>query len=527
LAAFRVLVEQHDCVAPGIIEDALRRETDPGMKVWELRLIGMSLKAGASDTIDQYLDDPDAGVRAAAADAMGIMYGFEGHPELTSKPTMTGVVVPTTASDPPIGLYDGYPDPRYASRWNRPVVGTPMSRMPERVRRKLRDMITNGVNPAERRAAAQAAAGYAPPGYRLRLAEWGVWLERAGAGDGRLQGVLSDIPGFVHATGDSVASLRALAAQRESKRRRATPAFMIVTKPVIHLTANVPLSLKLNVSFQLGRPWFAYPIPDCYSGPVRPLIPEPKELDPGTLGQLGPQMRWGYDWLINPAALKTPGGVAAGVDGVAWENLIVTPVKEGWMRPAEVGGDAKFDWWRRLREVECSWVNNGDESERFLYYDGPTMLRCPVTFAWEKGRVVVRGATLAAGEKTFLEGQKITTELMRHGLLITVQDGEATARSVSIPLTEKEAGGKWPVSLEARRVPGKADEVFLRAIVGRGLSDSEARGMAASWRKAFFKTEGVRLLMFLSAEDYGVFCPLEVTPAPTEMARVGVIWVEL
>ena len=238
-------------------------------------------------------------------------------------------------------------------------------------------------------------------------------------------------------------------------------------------------------------------------------------------------MRWGYDWLLNPATLKTPGAVAAGVDGVAWENLIVTPVKEGWMKPEEVGGDAKFDWWRRLREVECSWVNNRDESERFLYYDGPTTMRCPVTSALEEGRVVVRGAELAAGEKTFLQGQKITVGLMRDGFLITVHEGEATARLVSIPLTEKEAGGKWPVSLEARNVPGKADEVFLKAIVGRGLSDSEARGMVASWRKAFFETEGARLLMFLTAEDYQVFCPLEVLPAPTEMARVGVIWVEL
>ena len=73
-------------------------------------------------------------------------------------------------------------------------------------------MMTQG---ASGRASGSGAdgGGYAPPGYRLRVAEWGVWLEGTGAEDGRLRGVLSDIPGFVHATGDSVASLQAAAAQ--------------------------------------------------------------------------------------------------------------------------------------------------------------------------------------------------------------------------------------------------------------------------------------------------------------------------
>ena len=98
------------------------------------------------------------------------------------------------------------------------------------------------------------------------------------------------------------------------------------------------------------------------------------------------------------------------------------------MKPAEVGGDAKFDWWRRLRAVECSWVNNGDESERFLYYDGPTMLRCPVGFGWEDGRVVVRGAKLAAGEHTFLEGQKMAAGPWRKGLVVRCMMGRLRYR---------------------------------------------------------------------------------------------------
>ena len=96
---------------------------------------------------------------------------------------------------------------------------------------------------------------------------------------------------------------------------------------------------------------------------------------------------------------------------------------------------------------------------------------------------------------------------------------------MTIPVTEQ-AGGKWPAVLKGERVAGTADDVFLKRVVEGGLSVSEAKGMVASWRKALFEAEGVRLLMFLSAEDYAAFCPLEIRPAATEMARVGVIWVE-
>ena len=51
--------------------------------------------------------------------------------------------------------------------------------------------------------------------------------------------------------------------------------------------------------------------------------------------------------------------------------------------------------------------------------------------------------------------------------------------------------------------------------------------MVDCWREAFFEREGVRLLMFLSAQDYERFCPMKVRPAATEVAWVGVIWVEL
>ena len=72
-----------------------------------------------------------------------------------------------------------------------------------------------GDDSGERLAAARAAAGYGPPGYRLRLAEWGVWCAGAGPEEEQLQGVLEEIPAFVHATGDDLCSFRG----RPTRRR--------------------------------------------------------------------------------------------------------------------------------------------------------------------------------------------------------------------------------------------------------------------------------------------------------------------
>ena len=97
--------------------------------------MGVCLEAGPYDGVEKCLDDPDAEVRAAAADAMGLMYGMEGHPEATGERSMTGMVVPTTVSDPPIGLYGSHLSSRYSSLSNQLVLSTPISRMPERFRR--------------------------------------------------------------------------------------------------------------------------------------------------------------------------------------------------------------------------------------------------------------------------------------------------------------------------------------------------------------------------------------------------------
>jgi hypothetical protein len=60
------------------------------------------------------------------------------------------------------------------------------------------------------------------------------------------------------------------------------------------------------------------------------------------------------------------------------------------MRPAAVPADPKFAWWTRLRDVESSWVSSRGESDRFLYYDGPTVRPAPLHVKLEGRRLAWR-----------------------------------------------------------------------------------------------------------------------------------------
>jgi hypothetical protein len=511
LTAFRVLIERDAIFAPTVLDDALSRETDPIMKAWELRLIGFHRGTKQSEQIGKFLDDPNPSVRAAAADALGMMYGGTGNGQLLQDPYMGSY--PTTISDPPMALIETRPYTHFVRD-----VGALVATMPDVLRSRLQRMMIEGRTIEERQSAARAIVGYAPPDYRLRLAEWGVWL--AGADDGRLQSVLSDIPPFVHTTGDSAQSVQALA-QAAAAKRRGLPIPIVTTKPVIHLTASVPISLDLKVSIRSGRPWYVYPRPDefMFDHAVQSNTP----LDPAGLKELAPEFHSGYDWLVPSFPTDGTSSPARSPTGLRWQNLIVTPTRQPWMQPASVNDDAKYAWWTRLRNVDCSWISNREESERFLYYDGPTMLRCPVQFAWENDGLVVRQVERNAATQFFGAGAPQT----RVALLLHVENGKVEAEQLQIPITNGPFNYKWPVTPEGQKVDGPPDAAFFKLVTRGGLTTSEATGMLECWRKPFFQNDGVRLLMFLSAKDYETVCSVTVKPAPTESARVGIIWAEL
>jgi hypothetical protein len=286
-----------------------------------------------------------------------------------------------------------------------------------------------------------------------------------------------------------------------------------------------------------GRPWYVYPMPDDFAllfrarGPgsynlpaTRPVV---ERLDPTALQPIDAQMREGYPWLT-PSHLgerRTP-GYELDSAGFRWQSLIVSPTKLPWMREAAVNDDPQFAWWKQLRDVQASWLSNRGETERFLYYDGPTMITSPVTFALRDGRLFATAAPRPAySEPQGFNSRPTWTvgfNAMRDALLIHVKDGSATAQRLDVPVN-----AVADTELTGRPLPSGPERALTTMLKERGLTSSEAAGMIQAWRQTFFETKGTRLLIMMSQSDYEVMCPLNITPVPTEIKRVGLIWVEL
>ena len=69
IAGLRILVESDPGMGLDVLREAVRGERDCEVKAAELRLVGLYRDATTAEMVFRGLDDADARVRAAAADA--------------------------------------------------------------------------------------------------------------------------------------------------------------------------------------------------------------------------------------------------------------------------------------------------------------------------------------------------------------------------------------------------------------------------------------------------------------------------
>ena len=117
----------------------------------------------------------------------------------------------------------------------------------------------------------------------------------------------------------------------------------------------------------------------------------------------------------------------------------------------------------------------------------------------------------------------------RRGLFVEVNGGILSAEVVAVPASgvQAESPISYPLGTNPKLI-GPAVEAHLRKqLLEAGLKEPEADAMIATWRKQFFQTDGRRFILQMSAVDSDSLCPLSVSPPPTELVRVGLIWTEL
>ena len=537
---------------PGLMRMAAL-ETDAALLAWELRIIGLCRRPESASMLIGRLRDPRPQVRAAAADAVGILrhpgysvrvplesWNFHGIDEeiaLNSVPPVNvSRIVSTEPAKSPFGGFESHD-----------LFDDPSINVDPSVRPILQGMMIDGATVEEREAAARTLVDWPPDVFHFRVAEWGVWINNSGH-MALAQSVLDEIPPFVHRTGNPISSFGLY--------------FLypyLVSKPIVHLTSDLPIAADLEVRIRSGRPWFGFPMPDDFGignerdhrndpclglvlGPAKLLsIPAPAgsdDFDNPAIAAL-PDCREGYPWLVPHHRLYWSRDAGEGEPpmiynlGLRWQSLIVCPEKRGWMAAPVVADDPRFRWWARLREVPSSWVVSRGEAERFLYYDGPTRLTVPIEAVMAVSGDLLRFATTPVdmGVPYPPEDPKVHFEPLiaksaanlpaREGLYIDVRSGIIRGQHMTV-----DERVRVPLNSDLPLHGGAVIQRLRSMLTSYGLTAPEAEGLIATWTPQFFQTEGRRFLLRMSAADYDWQCPMQVRPTPTEVVRLGLVLTE-
>ena len=408
--------------------------------------------------------------------------------------------------------------------------------------REFTSVMMNSIHRDQRESAARLLADFPYDSYQLRYAEWGVWIN-AGNNLKLVESVLDEIPEFVH---------RHTAADEDFMQhyRISIP----VTKPIVHLTCDRPLAVQLAVGISFGAPIFAYPKPDSFWN----LYPRQKLAATDTLMKgikdefafseldSSNEYRWLFDgpgysyqelkdlakkdnneyWTRNRGKRNTPYQVKSVQSysqiGLKWFSMIVSPEKENWMNLPDVS--RKYSWWSDLRNVPSSWITSRGETERFLYYDGPTQL--PAPFKVEFGSEILsidswnNETEISPNWINEFDLSVLFVRAKNRNDAILIDNSGDTLVAYVVPRMDV---GDYNLAKLKTLNRNQAEQLLLEMIIENGLSQDEANGLINSWQSGFFEDKGKRLLSIMSRAEYDYYCPMEIAPKPTEIARVGIV----
>ncbi|MFN0021641.1 MAG: HEAT repeat domain-containing protein [Pirellulaceae bacterium] len=531
-AALKILVETRQEESLPALRELIPKSRHPEMQAMLLHLVSLARDPKDIKLLEPWLTSRQAEVRGAAAESLGYIhqpsYGFAHGWQLRGSEVLLNTNPPVDASSLVNAVPLDPPDvePQLINQKRQEEI-------PAGLRDRLEALMLRGESQEERTAAARALVAWPPVKYKLRLAEWGVWID----GNKRLEvakSVLEEIPPFVHRAGNPAASL--------TRNRYSGP--IIITKPIVHLTADRPLAVDLEVGIVSGRPWYAFPRPEAFTVHLDDLFGDVPDTSARELASIDPQktdplepLSEGYPW-VHPGFRSEGASIAryGGPEnitqiGLRWQSLIVCPDRKPWTTLPEVPPARGFAWWESLRAVPSSWVTSQGETERFLYYDGPTLAKSPLSaklvgnellletrdLFWDRLEELERANLLARTEKAPGERDCLFVEVHPSGArAIRFRLSTAIGRTESMNLTEQ----SWQT--------GDAVEKSLRRILHEhGLSEEETTGFIISWREKFLQNPGRRLLTFLTGAEYERMCPLEIRPKTTEQVRVGIVLTEL
>jgi hypothetical protein len=163
------------------------------------------------------------------------------------------------------------------------------------------------------------------------------------------------------------------------------------------------------------------------------------------------------------------------------------------------------------RQVDAALVRSRrtDETERFIFYRGLSCVAPPVDVtADSEGQV-----GLASG-------------LGRVAVAFAVEMEPTQGRFARLGPVEPDKPAHANLGSRAfvprQRVEEELATALEKELAAAGLNDDEARAMVQTWRKAWFRDPGTRVLYLVPREYVDRVLALDISPAPEQLARVFV-----
>ena len=307
----------------------------------------------------------------------------------------------------------------------------------------------------------------------LTVHEWGTFTSVAGedgaAIDWDVLGCKDDLPGFVNDRG-----------YRNFKFRWAGTVRM--ETPVMYFYSPRTTDVRVKVAFPQGLITEWYPHADN--------VDVYKTDGNGSLLRLPANLN-GIDTTLRSLT-----------GAIEWRNINVQPDTEPSL-PVENRPSRYY----AARETDAAPITVGGQHEKFLFYRG-------------LGRIPVPLSARVSGDGTVIVE---TRRLDRVPTVILFENrrGRVGYRSVRDVETT--------VAVESPSLDGSLSQLLEdleTTLVANGLFPKEAHAMVETWRDSWFE-EGSRLIYILPSRAVDAILPLEVEPAPVQIARVFVGRIEL
>jgi hypothetical protein len=322
---------------------------------------------------------------------------------------------------------------------------------------------------------------------KLVVHEWGTFTSVQGSNGIALEGLQHEeerLPGFVY----SRTKVRDCPLRQYGYKGLEVPVTNVTQKmetPVIYFHTAKARTLDVRVDFVKGLITQWYPVSDRLGPPEG--TPAQGALD------LAKVERSFLEWKIE----LHPAGEAV------------------WPEPPAVGGT---DPWAFARAVDAATVRTlprqrtermgPTESEKYLFYRGLGTFSLPVTIeASEGGRVTVRN------------GGKLPLAFA-YALEMTGDAGRFQAVGGIAGGAEKRVAMADVAVRPKAEVVAALEDAVRDSLVASGLYGDEARAMVRTWSRAWFRSDGTRIIYSVPRADLDALLPLSIKPAPDALVRV-------